>query len=150
MTITSRARYLALALAATTASGCCSINANAIVVRDGTVSANADASTFNAAESLAQSLRRVEQDQLIALAVLNHVPVCELQKQLIEARAAWTKALCLVDLAKDVHEKLQAALKAGSPDAAAIQMRVEELNKLIKDMYAEIALGSRRIETRRK
>lgn len=128
---------------------CATVSESALIVRDGTVSAGADAAMIQGASDLAQGLQRVEQDQLVALAVLNKTSTCELRAQVAQARADWQEAFAVVGLAKAVQERLLKALKAPSPSREGVELSIAELNSLLTKVYAEIESGRKRIAERR-
>ena len=102
---------------------CATVSESALIVRDGTVSAGADAAMIQGASDLAQGLQRVEQDQLVALAVLNKTSTCELRAQVAQARADWQEAFAVVGLAKAVQAPF--LLREGGDEIAHLTRDLE-------------------------
>ena len=121
--------------------GCSTVNAVELARRDGIVSSNATEPLVNGTSALSQSMERVEQDQVIALARIKGTPVCDQARQAVEVRADWAKAFALVDQAKPLHDRLTAETKAAAPNPALIQALVVELNGVLSQLYVEIEKG---------
>lgn len=127
---------------------CCTVNSQTLALRDGTVSANSEGAVIDATASLVEAMRRVEQDQLLAKAVLDKADVRTLASRLADVKALWAKPLALIVVARAVHAKLKAEL-SGSIRPEYVQVYVTELNGTLLELYGEIVLARKRITERK-
>ena len=151
MTLRARSIIKTFVIASLPALMGCGVGAatTAMSVRDGTVSANADASVIDATGALADAMLRVEQDQLVALSTIHPAEAGALKLRLAQARVDWAPAQAIMALSKDMHDRLKAELAKPAPNTALVQALVLELDALLARLYAEISTARTRITLRK-